>query len=159
MKDNEGLGPLDLFTTTIKDFSAKDTKQGRAEQLQHASSQHNLFGNEEDSDSDMEDRDLAPNDPTAPAPLECELYTFGSNKNITLGFQDQDNRQFPARVTIKRPENVILALNGLSAGNDTMMEDLPTASREWPWMVADVQMSKYHTAVLTCDAVSNLYIC
>ncbi len=36
-----------------------------------------------------------------------EIFAFGSNKNISLGFSDHDDRQFPERVFLKRPESLI----------------------------------------------------
>ncbi|KAK7207191.1 hypothetical protein BZA70DRAFT_6240 [Myxozyma melibiosi] len=86
---------------------------------------------------------------TNPLPLNIvtggsELFTFGSNANHTLGFNDSDDRANPERVLLDRTQNV---------------PELPAMERFANIRIRDVQMSKLHTAVLTTDPVNNLMIC
>ena len=85
---------------------------------------------------------------TNPPPLYdvkggSDLFTFGSNKNNTLGFGDGDDRAHPERVHInRRPRKDESALS------------IFTQPR-----IRDVQMAKMHTAILTTDTRDNLYMC
>lgn len=171
IKDKEGYGPLDLFSLTIKDRTLRPE-----------------IGPTPDSDSDDEiaqgesgDRDEDARKRIVPPPVLLdgdEVYTFGSNKNVTLGFGDQDDRQFPERVVLRRPDHLLqrfyreyreAELQRMAAMNMTVSDsgllqplavtDLPTHIRNTPLIIQDVQMSKLHTAVLTTDPVSNLYVC
>lgn len=72
-----------------------------------------------------------------------DLFTFGSNKNNTLGFGDGDDRSHPEKVQIIRP-----------AGKDESPLSKFRASR-----IRDVQMAKMHTAIVTTDDRDNLYMC
>ncbi|KAF2494532.1 hypothetical protein BU16DRAFT_562189 [Lophium mytilinum] len=188
IKDKEGNGPLDLFSMTIKDRIVRPDDRRTA--------------GDSDSDSDggvgeNADRDEDGSSRKSVRPLinleGDEIFTFGSNKNVTLGFGDEDDRQFPERVTIRRPDHLVqrfyaeyqekqmqkwTALNvpaseaAASRGpptSDTIPEpawvaqksvtELPTVIRNTPIVIQDVQMSKLHTAILTTDPVSNLYVC
>ncbi|KAK9457202.1 hypothetical protein V1511DRAFT_455374 [Dipodascopsis uninucleata] len=73
-----------------------------------------------------------------------ELFTFGSNANHTLGFNDSDDRANPERIYIERPN-----INSNKAFLD----------RYKPVRIRDVQMSKLHTIVLTTEPTNNLYVC
>lgn len=110
-----------------------------------------------------------------------EVYTFGSNKNITLGFGDGDDRQYPERITLKRPDHLlqrfyreyvreyektwatfdpVIAQTGHSALPRSLpVESMPWAVKNRPLIIQDVFMSKLSTAVLTTDPESNLYMC
>lgn len=95
-----------------------------------------------------------------------ELYTFGSNKNLSLGVGDEDDRQFPERHQLHRPEHLVEAFrdgqfekNAPNSINEEGGDDIPTLIRERPLHIRDVALSKFHSAVLTDDPVSNLYIC
>lgn len=85
---------------------------------------------------------------TNPPPLYhskggSDLFTFGSNKNNTLGFGDSDDRSHPERVQITRPRK----------------NDESPLSTFRPSRIRDVQMAKMHTAILTTDPKDNLYVC
>jgi len=85
---------------------------------------------------------------TNPPPLYepkggSDLFTFGSNKNNTLGFGDGDDRSHPEKVQINRPAR----------------KDESPLSQFRPSRIRDVQMAKMHTAILTTDPRDNLYIC
>jgi alpha-tubulin suppressor-like RCC1 family protein len=171
IKDKEGYGPLDLFSMTIKDRTLRPDE---------------LAGQEDDSDDDVAhgdsgDRDDETRRRTISAPILLgadEVFTFGSNKNVTLGFGDQDDRQFPERILLRRPDHLLqrfyrehreARLQSLAAMNMPSQDpqnvqpravaDLPIHIRNTPIVIQDVQMSKLHTAVLTTDPISNLYMC
>lgn len=171
IKDREGYGPLDLFSLTIKDR----TLRPEAGPAQDSDSDDEMaHGDSGDRDDETRKRLIAP-------PIFLggdEVYTFGSNKNVTLGFGDQDDRQFPERVVLRRPDHLLQrfyrehlekeiqsraamssSTNELGLVQPKAITDLPTHIRNTPIVIQDVQMSKLHTAILTTDPVSNLYMC
>ncbi|KAF1845525.1 uncharacterized protein K460DRAFT_405781 [Cucurbitaria berberidis CBS 394.84] len=171
IKDNEGYGPLDLFAMTIKDRTLRPEE---LPVMDLDSDDEMAHGDSGDVDDDIRRRLVAP-----PILLGGdEVYTFGSNKNVTLGFGDEDDRQFPERITLRRPDHLLQRFYrehrenqnqywvamGIPAQDTGSLEpkgtvDLPTHIRNTPIVIQDVQMSKLHTAVLTTDPVSNLYMC
>ncbi|KAH8725168.1 hypothetical protein GQ44DRAFT_616840 [Phaeosphaeriaceae sp. PMI808] len=171
VKDKEGYGPLDLFSMTIKDRTLRPEDSPIADT---------------DSDDEFAHGDNGDNEDVTRkrliSPLVLlggdEVYTFGSNKNVTLGFGDQDDRQFPERIVLRRPDHLLQkfyqehrerqnqhwASMGVSPQNAASIQpksiiDLPIHIRNTPIVIQDVQMSKLHTAVLTTDPISNLYMC
>jgi inhibitor of Bruton tyrosine kinase len=72
-----------------------------------------------------------------------DLFTFGSNKNNTLGFGDGDDRSHPENVHVMRP----------------VRKDEGALSMFRPSRIRDVQMAKMHTAIVTTDNKDNLYMC
>src|SRR5271170_3042514 len=87
---------------------------------------------------------------TNPPPLYelkggSDLFTFGSNKNNTLGFGDGDDRSHPEKVQVIRPTSI--------------KRDESPLSMFLPSRIRDVQMAKMHTAILTTDDRDNLYMC
>ena len=97
-----------------------------------------------------------------------ELFTFGSNKNLTLGFGDEDDRQYPERVHLKRPEHLLRRLQAehrvqsrsiRMRQGQVKSEPLSAVVQFRPIIIQDVQLSKFHSAVLTTDPEANLYIC
>lgn len=98
-----------------------------------------------------------------------ELYTFGSNKNFSLGVGDESDRQFPEKLTLNRPEELVemfhrdaLTKSGQGAtgqNREGNLGSIPTLVRARPMHIRDIALSKFHSAVLTTDAVSNLYVC
>jgi alpha-tubulin suppressor-like RCC1 family protein len=171
IKDKEGFGPLDLFALTIKDRTLRpeDLPKNDAD-----SDDDVAHGDSGDRDDDMRRKTINP----AFRLDGDEVYTFGSNKNVTLGFGDQDDRQYPERILLRRPDhllqrfyrehlqehNSIWASLRMSLHDSGLLQpkpvtDLPVHIRNIPIVFQDVQMSKLHTAVLTTDPVSNLYMC
>ncbi|KAF2203578.1 hypothetical protein GQ43DRAFT_256054 [Delitschia confertaspora ATCC 74209] len=171
IKDKEGNGPLDLFSLTIKDRTLRPEE---------------VVPREEDSDDDeMAHGDSGdPDDDARRKAIEHgnlggdDVFTFGSNKNVTLGFGDEDDRQFPEHVNLRRPDHLVqrfyrehrekqaqpwssmnLPLQDSGLLQPKAVTDLPTIVRNTPIVIQDVQMSKLHTAILTADPVSNLYMC
>ncbi|KAL1976129.1 hypothetical protein VTN31DRAFT_2411 [Thermomyces dupontii] len=92
-----------------------------------------------------------------------EVLTFGSNKNLSLGLGDEDDRQFPEAITVERPEHLLQHFYRERGTTDSSaIQDsscLPTLIRHKPIVFMDVVMSKLHTAVLTTDPKANLYMC
>ena len=171
IKDKEGYGPLDLFSVTIKDrtlrpeLSANDDTNSEEEFAQ---------GDSGDQDDEMRRRFIEPRVVLG----GDEVFTFGSNKNVTLGFGDEDDRQFPERIVLRRPDHLLqrfykehraaraqtLALMNAQPQDSMILQsravvDLPVHIRSTPIIIQDVQMSKLHSAVLTTDPISNLYMC
>ncbi|PVI05046.1 hypothetical protein DM02DRAFT_517328 [Periconia macrospinosa] len=171
IKDKEGYGPLDLFSLTIKDRTLRPEAVMPRDEDDEDEFAH---GDSGDRDDEMQKRMIAP-----PILLGGdEVYTFGSNKNVTLGFGDQDDRQFPERVVLRRPDHLLqrfyrehrerenqtrvamgMPLQDLKPILPKAVSDLPTHIRNTPLLIQDVQMSKLHTAILTTDPVANLYVC
>jgi alpha-tubulin suppressor-like RCC1 family protein len=171
IKDKEGYGPLDLFSLTIKDRTLR-AEVGPTHEIDE--DDEIAHGDSGDHDDEMRKHLVSP-----PIFLRGdEVYTFGSNKNVTLGFGDQDDRQFPERIVLRRPdhllqrfyqehrerENQVWAAMNMPPlyprpNQSKAVVDLPIHIRNTPLVIQDVQMSKLHTAVLTADPVSNLYVC
>lgn len=95
-----------------------------------------------------------------------ELFVFGSNRNMSLGVGDEDDRQYPERINLQRPDGLLRKFYDSYLGEEDAefvassldIEDIPIMVRSRPLIIQDVAMSKLHTAVLTTDPVSNLFI-
>lgn len=74
----------------------------------------------------------------------AELFTWGSNRNATLGFVDGDDRAMPEQAVIKRDDSSS-ATGGLDA-----LKPLP---------VIDISMSKLHTTIITAESKDNIRSC
>lgn len=172
IKDREGNSPFDVYGASI------------ASRTIHQSSNSLLLdGNLEDEENDMAQGvtgDLNEDDISTRTVLPTtridgdELFAFGSNKNFTLGFGDEDDRQFPERISLTRPEYLLRRFYNeyeariLQAGHVRSLDDsrspiqvigLPAAVRYRPITIQDVQLSKLHSAILTTDPEANLYMC
>ena len=100
-----------------------------------------------------------------------EIFAFGSNKNFTLGFGDEDDRQFPERVFLKRPDHLLRRFAQEYARSNPNPKDpnattsplgakrLPALIQHRPIILQDVHLSKLHSAILTTDPEANLYVC
>lgn len=96
-----------------------------------------------------------------------ELFVFGSNKNLSLGVGDEDDRQYPERIHLKRPAQLVHRfyedyLDHQDIEASATLPDLsaiPTLVRNRPLVIQDVVMAKLSSAILTADPVSNLYVC
>ncbi|KAF2858685.1 hypothetical protein K470DRAFT_250860 [Piedraia hortae CBS 480.64] len=169
VKDRDGLGPLDLYAVTIKNHSL-DTPPVRLKRCPHESIRApSVTSNDNSEDCKLNLSKTSEGD---------QVFTFGSNRNVSLGFGDEDNRQFPERVQLRRPAHLITTFyqehvdrcqrewatdsqHGTKAAipSSEWLEDLPFVPRTRPFIIRDVQMSKYSSAVLTDDESSNLYMC
>lgn len=158
-KDHEGNSPFDVYNSTIATRSLKDTDKST------------LPDNVSDVDDDVDDDEPA-NIRAASIVLGAwksamgdEVFMFGSNKNLSLGVGDETDRQYPERIVLQRPDallhrfhNLYLDEHDVDAASSSL-EDVPTLVRNPPLTIRDVAMSKLHTAIITNDPVSNLYIC
>ncbi|RDA85744.1 hypothetical protein CP532_5954 [Ophiocordyceps camponoti-leonardi (nom. inval.)] len=158
MKDHEGNSPFDLYNLTVSGpilERAFETNPNRDRPP-------------EDSDSDDEAAQIRVMESNGMglSTLGDELYVFGSNKNVSLGLLDDDYK-VPKRVLLQRPNGLLHHLHKLSIREQTTdcspsapdIESIPNLIRDKPIVIKEVAMSKLHTAVLTTDPVSNLYMC
>ncbi|KAL7817515.1 hypothetical protein V8C44DRAFT_355659 [Trichoderma aethiopicum] len=156
-KDHEGNSPFDLYNSTIAARSLR----------------HTMVQSLNDDDSDYGDGDFE----QISAKLSHankhyaegdELFMFGSNKNLSLGVGDEDDRQYPERITLQRSDPLIRRFYEdyltqkhadvpLDAPAD--LEHIPTLVQNRSLVIQDVAMSKLHTAILTDDPIANLYVC
>ena len=172
VKDKEGNAPFDLFEMTLEWMNEDDYSingDGDSENDENDSSVDEYY---QDYRRDSFKLDNIHS-------LEGhEVYTFGNNKNITLGFGDEDDRQFPERIVLRRPEHLYQRfyeqyLKGQKPEHSSgphgsfrsqtlplpRMPEIPFFIRSKPITIHDVQMAKFSSAVVTTDPVSNLYIC
>lgn len=171
IKDREGNSPFDVYGASIM---SRNIRHG---------SDIPLLGGPDDEDDDIAqgvtgDADDDDGSRRAVAPGTSidgdQVFAFGSNKNFTLGFGDEDDRQFPERIDLKRPDHLLRRFYnefeaptcqakkpGLSEGprSPIQINQLPAAVRYRPLVIQDVQLSKLHSAVLTNDPEANLYMC
>ena len=170
IKDNEGNSPFEVFGVTIapRDISTA----GNA-----------LSGSRDDDSSNSVDLNDDPSDTDRTKVLVKpkvdldgdEVFAFGSNKNLTLGTGDEDDRQFPERSHFVRPDHLLIYLHEehiavrrkavpaedlvASFISPTSVDEVPALIRNKAIVIQEVIMSKLHTAVLTTDPISNLYVC
>ncbi|KAF4989335.1 hypothetical protein FGRMN_9177 [Fusarium graminum] len=156
-KDHEGNSPFDVYNSTIAERSLNTMEDG------HSS----------DSDDDSVDSggDGFLHTVKVSHGLQSsvdgdELFVFGSNKNVSLGVGDEDDRQYPDRIHLSRPDLLVHRLyhshldeHDVEVPFSLNLEEIPTLVRNRPIVIQDVCMSKLHSAILTTDPVSNLYIC
>ena len=164
VKDHEGNSPFDVYNATIARRSLQQTTE--------------VAGSEDGSQDDTESVTGKPgfNDTSADDPaIGDELFVFGSNKNHSLGFGDGDDRQHPEKITLKRPDHLLFRFyrEYLELSKDSSdlsqsdvikpfpksLDELPTLVLNRPVIVQDVSLSKLHSAILTTDPESNLYMC
>ncbi|RYP72020.1 hypothetical protein DL771_004489 [Monosporascus sp. 5C6A] len=155
-KDHEGNSPFDVYNATIALRSLKVSED-------NANSD-----NESDEEEDSGREDTRQHIKTAG--LGEEVFTFGSNNNLSLGLGDEDDRQYPERVYLKRPEHLVRHFydeylakrKRLCDAEGSMPRDLdevPTLIQNRPLVIQDVVLSKFHSAILTTDPMSNIYVC
>lgn len=152
-KDHEGLSPFDLYNSTIAERDLQLLDDGAKSD----------DGSEVQEDDEMR-LDVSPGGSS----IGSELFAFGSNKNFNLGLGDEDDRQFPERVYLERPQHLLqrfydeyleTSSADLGASTSCTVDNMPTLTRFKDLLVQDVVLSKYHAAILTTDPVSNLYVC
>ncbi|KAK3678517.1 hypothetical protein LTR78_001814 [Recurvomyces mirabilis] len=172
VKDKEGHGPLDSYGATIKDRTLRPDMASRPRTGSNGSDDDRpvMIGDEEESSDKVQ---IHYHDINGD-----QLFTFGSNQNVTLGFGDEDDRQYPERITLRRPGHLIRrfyqehlqehnrkwsshepSFQPKSAPPSGWLDDLPFLVRSKPLIIQEVFMSKLSTAVLTTDPVANLYMC
>lgn len=162
IKDREGYSPFDVYGATI---TSRDIRQMPSIGLSNSTVLSNGASDAgSDSESSLEDED------EYGEYAADEVFTFGSNKNLNLGLGDQDDRQFPERITLKRPDHLLdrfyheyqeeMDRLGLSNASDQdPSKELPTLVKHKPMKLQNVVMSKLHTAIITDDPEANLFMC
>lgn len=171
IKDREGNSPFDVYGASI---ATRSIRQGSAIPLLSGSLEDDendvapgVSG--DDIDDSLRSREILPR-------LQIngdEVFTFGSNKNFTLGFGNEDDRQFPEQVFLKRPDHLLQRFfdeyQTRDSESDRLNMSRPLATRNSsaipaliqyrPMVIQDVQLSKLHSAILTTDPEANLYVC
>ncbi|KAI0450760.1 hypothetical protein F5B21DRAFT_413157 [Xylaria acuta] len=154
-KDHEGNSPFDLYNATIALRSLKTAEERPG--LDDESEADEVIGGSE-SQYYIKSSGLGE-----------EVFTFGSNNNLSLGVGHEDDRQYPERIYLERPDHLIhhfydqqlstqrhhLTSDDSSSRN---LADIPALVRNRPLVIQDVVLSKLHSAVLTADPFSNLYV-
>ncbi|RDI85893.1 hypothetical protein Vi05172_g4145 [Venturia inaequalis] len=166
IKDKEGNGPFDVYEMTLEgDMAAVNSQRLRP-------------GDQSDSDDESmpdtaDDGSKVRHGLVPHMNLKGdEIYSFGSNQNLTLGFGDEDDRQHPERITLRRPDHLYFRFYrehieatspfGQPAESKIKSEwvsDLPSIIRDKPIRILNAHMSKLHTVILTDDPESNVYVC
>ncbi|KIV92166.1 hypothetical protein PV10_06627 [Exophiala mesophila] len=171
IKDHEGNSPFEVFGLTIAPRSIDSDTSALPSGIADDDSVNGVDYNDDGNDNDRVYRGVIPT-----VNLEGDdVYAFGSNKNLSLGLGDEDDRQFPGRVQLTRPEHLAQRLHEdlvsirraflgqddqHTAGADTLsFLDLPAVVRHKPITIQNVVMAKLHTAILTDDPFSNLHMC
>ncbi|KIX98375.1 uncharacterized protein Z520_05676 [Fonsecaea multimorphosa CBS 102226] len=172
IKDHEGNSPFEVFGLTI---APRSLQQRDFSTLSSGIHDDDSINGVDDS-GDHQDHERSRRHVTPLTDLAGdEVYAFGSNKNLSLGLGDGDDRHFPERLHFERPDHLLRRLLddhlaerrkawvhedlADSVGDLQSRPDLPAIIRYQPITVQDVVMSKLHTAILTNDPISNLYIC
>ena len=169
IKDREGNSAFDVYGASI---ASRDIRQALTNPL--------ISSAEEEEDNEMAQGISGDTNEDGSGSREVipqvniggdEFFTFGSNKNFTLGFGDEDDRQYPERIFLKRPEHLLRRLynefqshkhSAASASEIKAISPsgtLPALIQYRPIIIQDVQLSKLHSAVLTNDPEANLYMC
>ncbi|OAX82124.1 hypothetical protein ACJ72_03528, partial [Emergomyces africanus] len=169
IKDREGNSPFDVFGATIlpRDINKASGYEYMSDEDDSASSDSSTLL---ETDHDMIRGNIKP----LVNILGDEVFTFGSNKNFSLGLGDEDDRQFPERIGLTRPDHLLYRFNrehkairaacrGLDPDADESdiesVTDIPTLLRARPLVYQQIVMSKLHTGIITNDPESNLFIC
>ncbi|KAL8992643.1 MAG: hypothetical protein Q9169_006939, partial [Polycauliona sp. 2 TL-2023] len=167
IKDLEGKSPFDVYGASI---ASRNIQGGSAIPL--------LADNSDDDDSPTpygNSGNGSDDDSRSTTILPMinvngdELFTFGSNKNFTLGFGDEDDRQYPERISLKRSGRLLNKLTEehkavIKISSQVPLSPLPSPSvpavvQYRPILIQDVRLAKLHSAVLTNDPEANLYVC
>jgi hypothetical protein len=145
VKDFEGNSPFDVYNATI----ARRTLEHRDQTLELDSDEEEEEGSVADVESGIT---VLKNSVDGD-----EIFAFGSNKNLTLGFGDEDDRQHPEKILLKRPDHLLFRFYEeylLSAASDPSsidssqvlglksISDLPSIIRNRPIVIQDVCLSK-----------------
>jgi inhibitor of Bruton tyrosine kinase len=162
IKDHEGNSAFDVYNATI------------ARRILLHPGQSETFEGSEAGDDDSVGPGNKESETMHSSIGGDEMFAFGSNKNLTLGFGDEDDRQHPERINLKRPDHLLhrfhreQLLSRSGAGESLIdlppatvnsVSGLPALIRNRPIIIQDVALSKLHSAILTTDPESNLYVC
>ncbi|KAJ5467381.1 hypothetical protein N7475_005133 [Penicillium sp. IBT 31633x] len=173
IKDFEGYSPFDVFGSTIRPRDIKHISgswpisiSDEAAGSDVASNSTSIFGDDEEDGAYAAKSILK----GAVDIYADEVFTLGSNKNLTLGLGDQDDRQYPERIVLQRPEHLLHRFYreyqekteqlGLEESiPNSKSTELPTLIKNKPMKIQDILMSKLHTAIITHDPEANLFMC
>ncbi|EGC49417.1 BTB domain and ankyrin repeat protein [Histoplasma capsulatum var. duboisii H88] len=172
IKDREGNSPFDVFGATIlpRDINNASGYKSNSDSDNAASTESSILS---ETEIDHETAGPANVKPVVNI-LGDEVFTFGSNKNLNLGLGDEDDRQFPERIGLTRPDHLLYTFNrdhrvvrAARRGSDPHAEesdihsvnDIPTLVRARPIIYRQIVMSKLHTGIITDDPESNLFMC
>ncbi|KAK4189330.1 BTB/POZ domain-containing protein 1 [Podospora australis] len=154
-KDHEGNSPFDVYNSTIGQRILKQKVDISSMECEAEDDTDEAYDRVEETNSAGDHKALGE-----------DLYAFGSNRNLSLGFGDEDDRQFPERVFLKRPDHLLqrfyneyLEHIGADGPASQDLAKIPALTLNRPLIICDVILSKLHSAVLTADPVSNLYVC
>ena len=161
IKDREGCSPFDLYGATI---ALRDiNKVAISPKVDYEVASNRSSDDADDNLSAI--MRLSPKPPTS-STLGDEVFTFGSNKNLNLGLGHQDDRQFPERVNLRRPEHLLHRFyreyqeqSSDQITGESRPKELPAIIRSKAIKFDMIAMSKLHTAILTDDPESNLFVC
>ena len=161
VKDYEGNSPFDVYNATIARRNLQPAREGGEsdDDSNETESVHAESGADPNSIQNSVDGD--------------EVFAWGSSRNHGLGFKDQDDRQHPEKINLKRPDHLLFrfyreyleskgagnAAKDSSFSNPKSVSELPTLISNRPIVIQDVALSKLHSAILTTDPESNLYVC
>ncbi len=176
MKDLEGNGPWDVYKSTISRRSHEDDGADLAKTYVGGSDIEDMYDMDFEAVQRSQRRRQALKNKLWQEERFAEgdeLFAFGSNKNLTLGFGDDSDRAYPERIQLKRPERLIWRLYHEykkdhayfdrspveEEAEPTFLSDLPALIRNKSIVVQDAQLSKLHSAILTTDPESNLHMC
>ncbi|KAG2417577.1 hypothetical protein HFD88_008796 [Aspergillus terreus] len=175
IKDREGYSPFDVYGATITSRDIKRITALTTEEVPPTEDFDNIEAVSAASsvDGDMDEDGNVARGVLKPRTnlLADEVFTFGSNKNLNLGVGDQDDRQYPERISLQRPDHLLQRFyreyqeqraNDTASSSHQRPEhaaDLPAMIRNKPIKVQDIAMSKLHTAIITTDPESNLFLC
>ncbi|OKL56233.1 hypothetical protein UA08_08388 [Talaromyces atroroseus] len=173
IKDREGNSPFDIYGATIIGRDIKQVVTPRSGSFDPesdpdaSSAENSVDGDDGGEEGVLSQAQLKPR-----VNLQAdEVFTFGSNKNMNLGLGDEDDRHFPERISLSRPDHLLQrffqereAARTHQAQSTALIDHaehqdrLPTLIALKPISIQDVYMSKLHTAVLTNDPESNLFM-
>ena len=170
IKDHEGNSPFDLYGASI---TSRSIRHGYTIPLLSSGSDDEENENAQGVSGDNEDDGSRVREVFPRIDVDgSEIFAFGSNKNFTLGFGDEDDRQYPERITLRRPEHLLRRLSAehrtTQSGEPSRIDDsrgsnglstMPALVQYRPIIIQDVQLSKFHSAILTADPEANLYMC
>lgn len=156
-KDHEGNSPFDLYNSTMSTSAGEKSLDLR--RSDHGS-------DDSDSNDDVTQVGVNLSQGNNHAFEGGELYVFGSNRNVSLGILDDDYK-VPKRIPLQRPDGLLHRLHASYREKRSVeqpwspsdVESIPNMIRNKPIVIQEVVMSKLHSAVLTTDPVSNLYMC
>ncbi|KAL4869075.1 hypothetical protein BDV12DRAFT_196695 [Aspergillus spectabilis] len=167
IKDREGYSPFDVYAATINSRDVGRIVPGTTlgsllPELELNDAASVVSSDDQDTTEDLEKSRVNM--------FGDEVFTFGSNKNLNLGVGDQDDRQFPERVTLRRPEHLLQRLYREHQDRHEdpraplprelgLDQNLPAFIKAKPPKIQAIAMSKLHTAILTNDPESNLFMC